>query len=63
MTLTDWQANKPGVYDGLPEAAYHANKEAVSSSLLRWDGTPAHLEWKLSHPEPEESIEIGRAHV
>ena len=58
MTLPDWQGNRPGVYDGLPEEAYHGNKEAISSSLLRWEGTPAHLEWKLSHPEPEESIEL-----
>ena len=53
MTTTDWIANKPGIYLGLDEALYHANKEAISSSLLRWPNTLAHLHHELSSPQAD----------
>lgn len=57
-TLTDWQANKPGVYFGLSELAYHANKDAISSSMLRHPWSLAHLHASLESPDDEESVAL-----
>jgi hypothetical protein len=52
-----------GTHSGIPEADYHS-AEGVSQSQLKVlrDKSPAHLRWKLDHPElPTEAMRLGSA--
>ncbi|MEU1432162.1 PD-(D/E)XK nuclease-like domain-containing protein [Nocardia sp. NPDC005746] len=57
---------EPGVYSGVPESIYHADRGSISSSQARrlLEITPAEWKWEQDHPEtrvPTESMELGTA--
>ncbi|WP_157514326.1 PD-(D/E)XK nuclease-like domain-containing protein [Nocardia concava] len=57
---------EPGVYSGVPESVYHADRNSISSSQARrlLAISPAEWKWELDHPEarvPTDSMELGTA--
>jgi PDDEXK-like domain of unknown function (DUF3799) len=53
---------KPGIYDGISNADYHANPALGSTSLKTLaTRTPAHYQWEKAHPRNTDAFTLGTA--
>jgi hypothetical protein len=53
---------KPGIYDGIKNAAYHADPALGSTSLKTLaTRTPAHYQHSLKHPKQSAAFDLGTA--
>lgn len=59
MTAT---ITKPGIYDGISNADYHAHTALGSTSLKTLaTRTPAHYQWEQAHPKTTDAFTLGTA--
>jgi hypothetical protein len=55
-------AFEPGIYDGIKNAAYHADPALGSTSLKTLaTKTPAHYQHNLTHPKASDAFDLGTA--
>lgn len=53
---------KPGIYDGIPNADYHADPALGSTSLKTLaTKSPAHYKWSLNHSDHKPQYDFGSA--